>query len=143
MLKKYAPFISLLGAGLLLFWVLTNQRGSKQQDQITINPVTGGSNSTITAAGEVNRHPNTIIYTKHAKCRMACRHITEDEVKEVLENGKIRSDKINKDQWGTTYPIDGKTAEDKMVRIVVAPKKEDLVLVTVIDLDQDWPCDCK
>ena len=34
------------------------------------------------------RH-NSIAYTKHARCRMDCRQIDEQEVKEIVQNGKI------------------------------------------------------
>ncbi len=30
-----------------------------------------------------------LIYTKHAKCRMGCRYISEDEVAYILRNGKV------------------------------------------------------
>lgn len=75
---------------------------------------------------------------------MECRHITEEEVKEILQTGEVVANKVEEDSRGKTYPIDGRTKEDKMVRIVVAPKRNNLVIVTVIDLDNDWPCgDCK
>ncbi len=133
MLKKYAPYIVLLIAALLLFFVKRNQHGgnTSQNLEITANTSEGFS-----------RRPDNIIYTQHSRCRMGCRHITEEEVKDILENGKVVTSKIEEDARGKTYPIDGKTKGDKLVRIVVAPRKKDLVIVTVIDLDTDWPCDC-
>lgn len=135
MLKKYAPYIVLLIAALLLFYLKSHQRGRTVRNNIdiTTNAVNGEGFS---------RHPDSIIYTKHARCRMDCRHITEGEVKEILENGKVNEAKIDETDRGRTYPIDGRTKADKMVRIVVSPKKNDLVIVTVIDLDTDWPCEC-
>src|SRR4051812_17049358 len=37
----------------------------------------------------IDRHPGHLIYTKHARCRMDCRHIDESEVTEILEKGRI------------------------------------------------------
>lgn len=137
MLKKYAPYIVLLLAALLLFFLKRNQRGNyhTQTTEVTTNSVIPGE--------EFNRHPDSILYTKHSRCRMECRHISESEVKEILENGKVNDNKIQEDDRGKTYPLEGRTKADKMVRIVVAPKRNNIVIVTVIDLDKDWPCgDC-
>lgn len=122
----------------MLFFIFRNQRGTTStHTEIRTNAVT-------TDEG-FNRFPDSIIYTKHARCRMQCRHITESEVKEILENGKVNKNKIQEDGKGKTYPLEGKTkADDRMLRVVVAPKKNNTVIVTVIDLDNFWPCgDCK
>ena len=34
-----------------------------------------------------------LILTKHAKCRMDCRHISEDEIKEIIHDGKVNEAK--------------------------------------------------
>ena len=140
MLKKYAPYILLALAGVFLMFVLTHQRKSNSgnvREQITVTANAVNSNEGF------SRHPEKIIYTKHARCRMDCRHITESEVLEILATGEVNTRKIEQDERGKTYPIDGKTKGDKLVRIVVAPKGNDLVVVTVIDLDADHLCDCK
>ena len=135
MLKKYAPYLLLLFALLLLFFILRNQRGSTEKEHIQI--------TTHAAVDEgFTRHPQHIIFTQHARCRMQCRHINEQEVKEILQSGKVILNKIEEDERGKTFPLEGKTASDKFVRIVVAPRKNDVVIVTVIDLDSDWQCDC-
>lgn len=136
MTKKYLPFIVLLAAGLLLFYVKKNQRGS-----FPTNPSTEISIPAIT--GEAfNRNVKKIIYSKHARCRMECRHIDESEVMEILRSGKLNEAKIEEDSRGKTYPLEGKTHDNQNVRIVFAPKQEEVVVVTVIDLDKEWACDC-
>lgn len=137
MLKKYAPYILLALAGLLLLWVKSHQQHGNVREQLEL--VTDAVN---TNEG-FSRQPEKITYTKHARCRMECRHISEADVKELIQNGKLNKEKVQESDMGKTYPLDGKTTGDKMLRIVVAPKKNDLVVVTVIDLDTDWPCDCK
>jgi hypothetical protein len=144
MMKKYAPYIFLLVGATAIFVIKTNQRGhSASQDQLSVNvPAMVSSNdSSITNEG-FNRHA-TIIYSKHAHCRMECRHITEEEVKVILTDGKVNERKIEEDDRGTTYPLEGE-ADGHHLRIVFAPKGTDAVeVVTCIDLDTDWSCDCK
>lgn len=83
-----------------------------------------------------------ISYTRHARCRMDCRHIDESEVQEILANGRINEAKIETSRKGTSIPLEGVTHDQQHVRIVVAPKDSKLVLVTVIDLDTEWACEC-
>jgi len=123
-------------AALLLYYVKTNQRGGNNKDHISVTAGDGNGSEGF------SRNPGKITYTKHARCRMECRHIDETEVNEILQHGKVNVNKIEEDNRGKTYPLEGKTSKDKFVRIVVAPKKNETVIVTVIDLDSDWPCDC-
>ena len=37
---------------------------------------------------DINRNPSVINYSKHAQCRMDCRHIDESEVREILQMPK-------------------------------------------------------
>lgn len=136
MTKRYLPFIVLLAAILLLFYVKKNQRGTYPR-----NPP---ADITIPAIREegFNRKAHKIIYSKHARCRMDCRHIDETEVMEILQKGELNYDRIEEDNRGKTYPLEGTTHDQQKVRIVFAPQQDDLVVVTVIDLDRDWKCDC-
>lgn len=135
MLKKYFPFIILIAAGLLFFWVKKNQRGPTRKYDTT--------RPSGTIQGEpFNRNTHTIIYSKHAKCRMECRHIDDVEIKEILAKGEINYDKIEENEKGKTYPLEGITHEGQHVRLVIAPHEKELVVVTVIDLDKEWQCNC-
>jgi hypothetical protein len=133
--KKYFPFLALIAAVLLLVWVKQHQRGGNKNTNITI-PV-----NTVNA-NEFDRSISNIVYSKHAKCRMECRHIDESEVKEILKDGTLNYTKIEEDSQGKTYPLEGETHDKQHVRIVFAPHGNELVVVTVIDLDTEWPCDC-
>lgn len=91
----------------------------------------------------LNRNINNLIITKHARCRMECRSITEAEIKEILHEGDINYNKSDlNDVRGPAYAIEGYSHEHQHLRIVFAPKKEELVVVTCIDLDKEWQCDC-
>ena len=150
MLKKYLPYILLVASALLLFYITKNQRGevdpnlrTEQNDhKITIPAVIAADEKPEEIEG-FNRNTESLIFSKHARCRMDCRKIDEAEVKEILKNGKINYKKIQSDKRGKTYPVEGFTHDKQHVRIVFAPKDDGLVVVTVIDLDTEWKCDCK
>lgn len=150
MLKKYLPFILLVAAALLFFYIKKNQRGHSPQ-----GPQTEQAENRITVPavipadenpGEIdgfNRNTENLIFSKHARCRMDCRKIDEAEVKAILKNGIINHKKIQSDKRGKTYPVEGYTDDRQHVRIVFAPKDDGLVVVTLIDLETEWKCDCK
>ncbi len=150
MLKKYLPYLLLVAAGLLFYFVKKNQRGNRvnkpETEQVTERITVPAILPQDDKAEEVegfNRNATRIIFSKHAKCRMDCRKIDESEVKEILKNGTINHKKIQNDKRGKTYPVEGFTHDKQHVRIVFAPKDDGLVVVTVIDLDTEWKCDCK
>jgi hypothetical protein len=84
----------------------------------------------------------TYFFTKHARCRMECRHITQKEVKEIVQQADINYAKSEPNAArGAKYALEGYTSKDQQhVRIIVAPKERHLTIVTVIDLDEDWKC---
>ena len=133
--KKYFPFIALLAAILLFVWVKKNQRGRSKY-----LPSTSRESKT---SEPIKRDTANIIYSKHAKCRMDCRHIDESEVKEILLEGQVNYSKIEESSKGKSYPLEGITHDRQHVRIVFAPHDNSLVVVTVVDLDKEWDCDCK
>ena len=150
MLKKYLPYLLLIAAALLFFFVKRNQRKNREHkakteqvtERITVPAVLPEQEMTEQVDG-FNRNASNIVFSKHAKCRMDCRKIDESEVKEILKNGTINYKKIQNDKRGKTYPVEGFTHDKQHVRIVFAPKDDGLVVVTVIDLDTEWKCDCK
>ena len=135
MQKKYLPIIALIAAALLLFWVKKNQRGKPVYVPVNIDVP-------VAAKEPFDRTISHITYSKHARCRMDCRHIDESEVKEILQQGEINYNKIEEDPKGKTYPLEGITHDRQHVRIVFAPHENELVVVTAIDLEKEWPCNC-
>jgi len=94
-------------------------------------------------APELNRNVHNLILTKHAMCRMECRDITEEEIKEILREGDINYAKSNlNDKRGVTYALEGYSDDRQHLRIIFAPEKDRLVVVTCIDLNKEWQCDC-
>jgi hypothetical protein len=101
------------------------------------------------SSGKINRDRgfdrriSYLVYSKHAKCRMDCRHIDQNEVAEIMEQGKIN---YNKSDLQNTrcprYAVEGITKDNQRVRIVFAQCNEKTTVVTVIDLETDWTCHC-
>ena len=96
-----------------------------------------------TANEPVNRKETRLIYTRHARCRMDCRHITETEVKEILTNGEIDYRKSEPDaRPDPKYALEGNTREGQHLRIIFAPSPRGLVVITCIELGVEWHCNC-
>jgi len=81
---------------------------------------------------------------------MDCRHITEREIREILEEGEINYRKSQPDGHpDPKYALEGYTKEGQHLRVVFAvpagrPGTEhSLVVVTCIELGVEWQCDCK
>ena len=90
-----------------------------------------------------DRRTSFIEYTQHARCRMECRQITEEEVKEIMETGKINYRKTDvHDRPCPTYAVEGVTQDNQHVRIVFAQCDFKTKVVTTIDLDKEWTCAC-
>ena len=91
----------------------------------------------------VNRQESHLIYTHHARCRMDCRHITEKEIREILERGTINQAKSEPNgKPDPKYAFEGFTNEGQHLRVVFAPERDGLVVITCIDLATEWQCDC-
>src|SRR3954447_25213148 len=100
-----------------------------------------------TDQGNANHEPfdrhSELVFTRHARCRMDCRHITTKEIYEVLDNGSINYGKSEPNSIpDPKYAIDGYTAEQQHLRIVVAPEGSKLVVITCIELGVEWSCHC-
>jgi len=100
--------------------------------------------------GPIDRHVSHLILTHHARCRMECRHITEKEIREILEEGEINYRKSEPDAHpDPKYAVEGHTKEGQHLRVVFAIPKgrpgadSSLVVVTCIELGVEWQCDCK
>jgi uncharacterized protein YxeA len=94
-------------------------------------------------AGDAFRDTNHLILTKHVKCRMDCRHINIEEIKKIINEGEVNNAKSGKGSRGDeTYALEGYSNDREHLRVVVAPESDGLVVITCIDLDKEWPCNC-
>ena len=90
-----------------------------------------------------DRRTSFIELTRHAKCRMECRNISLEEVKEIMQEGRINYNKSEASgRPCPTYALEGVTSDQQKVRIVYAQCDSKTKIVTVIDLNREWECDC-
>ncbi|PSL31787.1 DUF4258 domain-containing protein [Chitinophaga ginsengisoli] len=145
---KYVPMLLLA----LLLWLAWQQQWWKGPQRPP--RVSASGNTSIARANRKNtantgsypaildRHA-PLKYTRHARCRMACRHVTEAEVIEILETGRVNTEKSNPhDEPCPTYALEGYSEEGQHLRVVFAPCEDTTSVVTCIDLDKDWTCSC-
>lgn len=141
--KKWLPYILIIVLGIALLAI--KQCG---KDESQTKTTTNTKDKTRTSTG-VNRNRgfdrriSYIEYTEHAKCRMKCRKISQAEVEYIMKEGKIN---YNKSDVNATpcpiYALEGITKDDQRVRIVFAQCDYKTKVVTCIDLNTDWECDC-
>ena len=119
--------IILLALGVIIFFYKKTEKGN-----------------VIPVSENFNRKLTPIIYTKHAKCRMGCRHIDEQEVTEILYNGTINYKKSQPNSKpDPKYALEGYTKDKQHVRIIFAPTNKGMVVITCIDVNEEWQCNCK
>jgi hypothetical protein len=144
-MKKALPLILL--AVLAVIALSIKQCNSTTND---VKPTTKNKKQTDTTQQDyskrgLNRSPSHINYSKHARCRMDCRHIDEAEVQQILKEGKINYTKseLKGEDCKKKYAVEGDTKDKQEVRIIFAPCADEVTVVTVIDLGKEWVCDCE
>ena len=138
--NPWAPVVIVVILGIAFLVVKTCQRFKGEAKTTT---TTTNKKDTYDGRG-LNRNPSNINYSKHARCRMDCRHIDESEVKEILREGNVNYKKSELDgaDCKKKYAVEGLTHDNQKVRIVFAPCNTEVTVVTVIDIGEEWPCDC-
>lgn len=142
-LKKAVPLILVFALAGLVFVI------RKCKDERTTKPATSVSKNKETKTGNVDRdkgfdrRTSYLEYSNHAKCRMQCRKISPTEVEEIMHDGKINYNKSDlQNARCPRYALEGITGDNQKTRIVFAQCNEKTTVVTVIDLETEWSCDC-
>lgn len=90
-----------------------------------------------------DRHPAHLVYTRHARCRMDCRQISEQDIREVMDRGIINLNKSDRnDRPCPTYAIQGETRDGESIRVIFAQCDAETRVVTCYKLRQDFECHC-
>lgn len=90
-----------------------------------------------------DRHPTHLYYTSHALCRMDCRHISREEIGEIMEKGIINFNKSNRnDRPCPTFALQGVTTGGEKLRVIFSQCTEETRVVTCYNLEQDFECHC-
>lgn len=124
-MKKRNAFIPLLLVGLVFLVFIIRRWNEPQRKEI------------------FDRRPSSVIYTKHALCRMACRQIDKKEITEILEKGSINFNKTNRrDRPCPTFALQGRTESGESIRVIFAQCATETKVVTCYNLEQEFACDC-
>lgn len=85
----------------------------------------------------------TLIYSKHALCRMSCRDITSEELRYIIETGRVNQLKSNKNSKPCpSVSIEHTTKDGQSARVVLGDCPENYTVITVIDLGIKHECNC-
>ena len=138
--KKWIPYLIIIVLAIVLFFIRKNKL-----DDTTKPKTTAGKKdaSAVNRNRGFDRRVSYIEYTEHAKCRMQCRKISQDEVEEIMKEGKVNYAKSDVDDLPCpTYALEGITKDNQRVRIIFAQCDYKTKVVTSIDLNTDWECHC-
>lgn len=142
-MKKLAPFILLTILGIVAY-TLINYKSSDKANNPSKKQTTVVAPDAKQPRG-LNRHPSHINYSKHAQCRMACRHIDASEIQDILENGTInyKKSELQGEDCRKKYAVEGYSKDNQHLRVIFAPCADEVTVITCIDIGQEWACDCK
>ena len=91
----------------------------------------------------LDRHPARIAYTRHARCRMDCRHISEADIRSVLERGVINLAKSDaRERPCPTLAVQGETAGGESIRVILAQCPSETRIITCYNLHKEFECHC-
>lgn len=142
--KKLIYILGLILSGAIAFF---SQQGKSSTPEVSTPTPTQQPHKAPSKTQKTTRlqyQGKNISITRHAECRMDCRHIDAQEVAEVIAQRRINTRKS--DPQGRPCPtiaLEGKTHDGQEVRVILAECTEKVKLVTVIDLENKYQCNCK
>jgi hypothetical protein len=90
-----------------------------------------------------DRRISTVEYTQHARCRMQCRHISQNDIDDIMRSGEINYAKSDlEDKPCPTYALQGHTNDGQHLRVIFAQCETKTKVVTAYDLEKDFECYC-
>jgi hypothetical protein len=90
-----------------------------------------------------DRSPSSLVYTKHALCRMDCRQIDKNEILEIMQKGIINFNKsYQRDRPCPTFALQGRTSSGENIRVIFAQCDKETKVVTCYNLEEDFECYC-
>jgi hypothetical protein len=130
--QKKSVFIFLLIMALAILFI-NKWKGLQNQSDLT---------HTVRQRG-FDRRISTLEYTQHARCRMDCRHISQNDINDIMRNGEINYAKTNvNDSPCPTYALQGLTNDGQRLRVIFAQCETKTKVVTCYDLEKDFECHC-
>ena len=138
-LKKSSSFLTIVVIIILALLALGVRKCSNPNEQNADRPISRD-------AGDWRHHK--IVFSKHARCRMECRDISESEVEFILAHGIVNEAKSKEEDSEATgqcptFALEGKTNDGQNVRIVFGACEKITKVITAIDLGEEHQCDCR
>lgn len=134
-MKKATPLLILV----LLALIFLVARNWEHRNTAPANQPGGGDPGSIAFERRVDR----LEYTEHAKCRMSCRQVSRQDVEDILREGTIIRPKSDmNDKPCPSFALEGRTRDKERLRIVYAQCDNETRVVTVINLDKEFHCNC-
>ena len=74
---------------------------------------------------------------------MDCRHISKEDIAEIMDKGIINFNKSNKaDRPCPTFALQGETNEGEKIRVIFAQCSDETKIITCYNLQEDFECHC-
>lgn len=88
---------------------------------------------------------NQLVVTRHGECRMACRGISLEEVKQLIKDGDVNFSKSEPhSEPCKKYAVEGKTKDGQEIRVIFGACARETRVITAIDLNSEKDtCECK
>lgn len=145
-------------SSLLLFFITTScdEMPSNTDVLVTDNNTKGATAPTEDVKGEPSKsftekdltfEGRQIKLTHHARCRMDCRTIDVAEIQEIINKKQINQRKSKPNPPAgkcPSYAYEGRTGRDNQrLRIILGECEDAPIIITVIDLENEYQCNCK
>jgi hypothetical protein len=140
--NKWLPYVLILAMIAAIIIIKSGKKDTQKPRVTNTRHRDPAGNKTDRDQG-FDRRVSLIEYSNHARCRMACRQITQTEVEETMQEGKINYNKSDlQNARCPRYAVEAYTRDNQRVRIIYAQCNRSTTVVTVIDLDNNYECDC-
>jgi hypothetical protein len=82
-------------------------------------------------------------YTNNARCRMVCRKISEEDIKEIMDKGIINFSRSNRRaQPCPMFTLQGRTRDREYIQVIFSQCSEETRVLNCYNLEQDVDCPC-
>lgn len=90
-----------------------------------------------------DRHPSLLVYTARARCSMNCRHISRNDIVEIMKKGIINFYKSSRNARPCPiFALQGQTAAGKSMQVMFAQCASQTLVLTCYNLRDSFTCHC-
>lgn len=136
--RKTSVFGSVLGILLLLF---LQNFVNDEEPPLSSQQRTAPSGQDQESSAEEEK---PIRFTKHGLCRFQCRKITHEDLDRVLSEGWINKQKSKPNSKPCpVYAYEGQSDLGERLRVVMAECEKERKVITVINRERTFNCECE